>query len=102
MEPSRSRRRTSRALPRKHASSGLPSDGRLPSRRLRCPRESTDPAIVTEGRPPDDVAVESAEPAYRLDLPAFQGPLDLLLQLIERNELDITEVSLVAVTDQYL
>lgn len=35
-------------------------------------------------------------------LPAFQGPLDLLLQLIEREELDITEVSLVQVTGQYL
>lgn len=35
-------------------------------------------------------------------LPVFQGPLDLLLHLIERDDLDITAVSLVAVTDQYL
>jgi segregation and condensation protein A len=40
--------------------------------------------------------------AYPVTLPAFQGPLDLLLQLIEKEELDINEVSLVAVTDQYL
>jgi segregation and condensation protein A len=33
---------------------------------------------------------------------AFEGPLDLLLSLIERNDLDITAVSLVQVTDQYL
>ncbi|HSG16086.1 MAG TPA: segregation/condensation protein A [Anaerolineae bacterium] len=39
---------------------------------------------------------------YKIDLPVFSGPLDLLLHLIERNELDITAVSLVAVTDQYL
>ena len=32
----------------------------------------------------------------------FEGPLDLLLQLIEREELEITEVSLAAVTEQYL
>lgn len=32
----------------------------------------------------------------------FSGPLDLLLQLIERDELDISRVSLAAVTDQYL
>lgn len=32
----------------------------------------------------------------------FEGPLDLLLQLIERQELDITRVSLAAVTDQFL
>lgn len=35
-------------------------------------------------------------------LPVFEGPLELLLSLIERNDLDITAVSLVAVTDQYL
>ncbi len=35
-------------------------------------------------------------------LPVFEGPLDLLLQLIEREELDITAVSLAQVTDQYL
>lgn len=40
--------------------------------------------------------------AYPVRLPLFEGPLDLLLHLIEREELDITEVSLVAVTDSYL
>jgi segregation and condensation protein A len=39
---------------------------------------------------------------YRVDIPIFQGPLDLLLSLIEREELDITQVSLAQVTDQYL
>ena len=37
-----------------------------------------------------------------ITLPVFQGPLDLLLHLIERDDLDITAVSLVTVTDQYL
>jgi segregation and condensation protein A len=32
----------------------------------------------------------------------FQGPLDLLLQLVERRKLEITEVSLAAVAGQYL
>ena len=32
----------------------------------------------------------------------YEGPLDLLLDLIERAELDITTVSLALVTDQYL
>jgi segregation and condensation protein A len=40
--------------------------------------------------------------AYPVALPAFQGPLDLLLHLIEKEELDISAISLVAVTDQYL
>lgn len=38
----------------------------------------------------------------KIQLPVFEGPLDLLLHLIERDDLDITAVSLVAVTDQYL
>lgn len=40
--------------------------------------------------------------AYQLRLPSFEGPLDLLLQLIERRQLDITTVSLALVTDQYM
>lgn len=35
-------------------------------------------------------------------LPVFEGPLDLLLHLIERHELDISAVSLVLVVDQYM
>jgi segregation and condensation protein A len=40
--------------------------------------------------------------AYQIDLPAYAGPLDLLLHLIERNELDITAISLAKVSEQYL
>lgn len=40
--------------------------------------------------------------AYTVQLPVFNGPLDLLLQLIEREELDITKVALAQVTDQFL
>jgi segregation and condensation protein A len=39
---------------------------------------------------------------FQLALPIFEGPLDLLLHLIEREELDITNVALVAVADQYM
>jgi len=39
---------------------------------------------------------------YTVTIPVYEGPLDLLLQLIERAELDITAVSLAQVTDQYL
>ncbi len=37
-----------------------------------------------------------------LKLSAFEGPLDLLLHLIERENFDITAISLVEVADQYL
>lgn len=39
---------------------------------------------------------------YNVQTPVYDGPLDLLLDLIERAELDITSVSLAMVTDQYL
>jgi segregation and condensation protein A len=39
---------------------------------------------------------------YTVQIPVYEGPLDLLLHLIERAELDITAVSLAMVTDQYL
>ena len=39
---------------------------------------------------------------YNVHTPVYEGPLDLLLNLIERAELDITSVSLAMVTDQYL
>jgi segregation and condensation protein A len=48
-------------------------------------------------------AVAGVEPpAYQVALPVFEGPLALLLHLIERQELDITQVSLSQVTNQYL
>jgi len=39
---------------------------------------------------------------YTITLPVFEGPLDLLLRLIEREELDITSVALAHVAEQYL
>jgi segregation and condensation protein A len=39
---------------------------------------------------------------YKVLTPVYEGPLDLLLQLIERAELDITRLALAQVTDQYL
>jgi segregation and condensation protein A len=40
--------------------------------------------------------------SYTVQIPVYEGPLDLLLQLIEHAELDITAVALAQVTDQYL
>ncbi|MCB9802739.1 segregation/condensation protein A [Candidatus Nomurabacteria bacterium] len=39
---------------------------------------------------------------HKISLEQFEGPLDLLLQLIEKQKLQITEISLSLVTDQYL
>jgi len=48
------------------------------------------------------VTPASRPPAPIIQLESFEGPLDLLLQLVERRRLPIAELSLVAVADQYL
>jgi segregation and condensation protein A len=48
------------------------------------------------------VTLAARPPAPIIHLEAFEGPLDLLLNLVERRRLPIAELSLVAVADQYL
>ena len=43
-----------------------------------------------------------AVPGFTVHLANFEGPFDLLLQLIGRHRLDITEVALSVVTDEFL
>lgn len=50
----------------------------------------------------DFLATNTRSRDYDIQVAAFDGPLDLLLHLIERAELDITAISLATVTDQYL
>jgi len=40
--------------------------------------------------------------AYAVTLPAFEGPLDLLLHLIRQNKIDIYDIPIAVVTEQYL
>ncbi len=40
--------------------------------------------------------------AFQVELEVFQGPFDLLLQLIARRQLDITEIALAQVTDEFI
>lgn len=47
------------------------------------------------------VATHQTE-GYTVNTALYEGPLDLLLELIERAELDITRLALAQVTDQYL
>ncbi|HEY1958046.1 MAG TPA: segregation/condensation protein A [Polyangiaceae bacterium] len=45
---------------------------------------------------------ESREGAYHVSLPAFEGPLDLLLHLCQKHELDILDIPISFVTEKYL
>jgi len=54
-----------------------------------------------------DISIETAESiapesGFSVHLSNFDGPFDLLLQLISRHKLDITEVSLSLVTDEFI
>ena len=54
---------------------------------------------------PDTAGGEEQQPdddAFRVSLEVFDGPFDLLLSLIGKHELDITEVSLSLVTDEFI
>jgi hypothetical protein len=42
------------------------------------------------------------ETEYKVRLEIFEGPLDLLLYLIKRDEIDIYDISLERITQQYL
>ena len=39
---------------------------------------------------------------YEVKLEIFEGPLDLLLHLIRKNEMDIFDIPIASITDQYL
>ena len=39
---------------------------------------------------------------YQIHLPVFEGPFDLLLHLIRQNQVDIYDIPIALITDQYL
>lgn len=49
-----------------------------------------------------DTGLESSESVFRVSLDVFDGPFDLLLSLIAKHELDITEIALSRVTDEFI
>ena len=63
-------------------------------------RASQDLLPVLQVGLPQEISLQ--ETRYVVHLPIFEGPLDLLLHLIEKRQMEITTISLMAVTDQYL
>jgi segregation and condensation protein A len=62
------------------------------------PSPETPPGVSSD----DTVADGGTEAGFRVSLGVFDGPFDLLLSLISKHELDITEVSLSRVTDEFI
>ncbi len=44
----------------------------------------------------------AGEPAFKVDLDGFEGPLDLLLELARRQKVDLARISILELADQYL
>lgn len=59
------------------------------------PNETLDDTTVSE-------AAEADNGGFRVSVGEFEGPFDLLLSLISKHELDITEISLSVVTDEFI
>ncbi len=49
-----------------------------------------------------DADISRPAVSYRVKLEVFEGPLDLLLHLIKRNEVEIVDIPIATITDQYL
>ena len=39
---------------------------------------------------------------FNVDLDCFRGPMDLLLYLVRKHEIDITDIPIAMITDQFL
>ncbi|MBA4085147.1 MAG: segregation/condensation protein A [Kytococcus sp.] len=59
--------------------------------------EGTDTAV-----PGGVITKRGAEQAFTVHLDNFEGPFDLLLGLISKHQLDITEIALARVTDEFI
>jgi segregation and condensation protein A len=62
--------------------------------------ESQPPPPTPPGAPPTEDA--SLAGVYRVALPTFEGPLDLLLHLIEEHELDIRDIPIAFIAHKYV
>src|SRR5271165_363519 len=46
--------------------------------------------------------LDSGAPAWSVELPHFEGPLDLLLHLCQKHELNVLDIPVAFVTEKYL
>ncbi|NLU69072.1 segregation/condensation protein A [Streptomyces sp. HNM0574] len=63
-------------------------------------REAAQPSPEPEPEPEPEAEADDGRFTVRLD--NFEGPFDLLLQLISKHKLDVTEVALSRVTDEFM
>ncbi|WP_461666120.1 segregation and condensation protein A [Gordonia sputi] len=69
---------------------------------VEAPEAGTTEAGITEAGTVEAGATAGEEQGFRVKLANFEGPFDLLLNLISQHRLDVTEVALHAVTDEFI
>ena len=72
---------------------------------MTTPNERTEVSEMADGSADGSTAVsmsESAVSSFRVQLDLFCGPLDLLLFLVRKHELDILNIPIAKITEQYL
>lgn len=64
--------------------------------------QGLDPSSLDLNALPPELEYFRTSEAYQVELTEFNGPLDLLLFLIQKNEIDIYDIPIARITDQYL
>ncbi|MFB6850683.1 segregation/condensation protein A [Streptomyces sp. NPDC056373] len=94
------------APPVEAAGSAVPPAGEAGS--TAPPAEAAGPMVPPAGAagspppPAGDADAAADDGVFKVRLANFEGPFDLLLQLISRHKLDVTEVALSKVTDEFM
>lgn len=65
---------------------------------------AVDPPLVPEQAPrtAEETSDDAGDGVFKVRLANFEGPFDLLLQLISKHKMDVTEVALSKVTDEFM
>lgn len=64
--------------------------------------DTTSSTQNTQDRPESSDASDYRYSAHRVVLPVFEGPLDLLLHLVKVHEMDINDIKISEITNQYM
>ncbi|CAM5319343.1 segregation and condensation protein A [Streptomyces griseorubiginosus] len=69
---------------------------------VTAPEAVAAPEAAPEPEAPAPQEEETSDGVFKVRLANFEGPFDLLLQLISKHKLDVTEVALSKVTDEFM
>ena len=65
------------------------------------PPSAAEKSAAEGGGATSDFLEEESDDAYKIALPSFRGPLDLLLHLIRQHKIDIYDIPILLITKQY-